>query len=86
MNNNLVVLPYESKRENVFVIRKNYYIVFETNFFKIYFDGDQMMKLYQCNDIICGICGNNNGNPLDDFINRSRYILHIPERGCSFNF
>ncbi|RMZ96971.1 hypothetical protein BpHYR1_027386 [Brachionus plicatilis] len=45
-----------------------------------------MLKLHQCNDIVCGICGNNNGNPFDDFLNRSGYIVQIVERALIILF
>lgn len=73
VNSKEMSLPYESKMENVFVAIEGNYIVFRTNFFNIWYDGDQYLKLSKCGKKVCGIC-----QALSD-----SYLVQDIKRNCS---
>ncbi|CAF0944073.1 unnamed protein product [Brachionus calyciflorus] len=67
VNSVRVFLPYNSERDNVYVTKEGLYTIFRTNFFSVYFDGDELLKFRECGSSVCGLCGNNNENVFDDF-------------------
>ena len=75
-------LPYQSKRDNVYVSKEDYYTVFKTNFFTVYFDGDELLKVNQCGSNLCGICGKSNG----DQFNKDIYLIQDLNRQCLLVF
>lgn len=69
-------LPYKSEMENVFVASEGIYIVFRTNYFNVWFDGDQYLKLSECGQKVCGICQTMSHN----------YLVKDLNRNCSIDF
>ncbi|CAF0786128.1 unnamed protein product [Brachionus calyciflorus] len=54
INGNAYNLPYRSLEEGVNVYKKGNYIAFYTKYFRIYFDGDLLLKFQECGQVVCG--------------------------------
>ncbi len=79
----LSTLPYRNGFLRAF--RNNAYIVIDTEFFNLQYDSIHFIKLRQCNKDVCGICGNNNGDPLDDVVNPKKFLFNNNKKGCAIN-
>ena len=61
------------------------YTVVDSSFFNLQFDNVHFIKLRQCTKNICGICGNNNGNMIDDIVDPNIYLANRKKAGCLAN-
>lgn len=74
-------LPY-TKDHNIKIYKFLHYIVFDSKFFNVHFDGIQFVKVRHCGERVCGLCGNNNNNDSDDNEDIEKYIQESNNSEC----